>query len=100
MSDVEAVDEHVHDSGCIGHVAPNVYDGVLAWQCSDGQMRNVWKEAADAAPGNTILQQRSRAAAMIMDAVARGEMDLSPFGSMGDFPGRVPAGGNEGVEDG
>lgn len=80
----EVVENHVHGEGCIGHCAPNIYDGVLVFQCSDGQVRNAWRAAIEDDPGNPVLQRRYQAGQMIADAIAEGAMENpTPRGRMG-----------------
>lgn len=34
---------HTHGQDCLGMVDPAIYDGVLYWICSDGEMRTAWR---------------------------------------------------------
>jgi len=39
------VTEHGHDSRCVGIEIRGLYDGVAIWDCSDGEVRNRFREA-------------------------------------------------------
>ena len=50
--------EHEHDPGCVGIEVRGAYDGVLLWQCSDGEYRNRWLALYRKAPWDLVLKRR------------------------------------------